>query len=469
MRSPRPMTRPEKRSWLRRLLNRLEVDRAVFYAVLARGWQFVAGPVTLILIAVYFTPEVQGFYYTFWSMIALQSFFELSLHQVVLNVASHEWEKLTLEEDGAISGDQVAISRLSSLLRGSLAWYGVASLLFIVGIGTAGVVFFSLDEMSHAIEWLAPWWGLVVFSAFAFWMTPTLAVLEGCNQVENVYKFHFLRAVLGNVVVWICIPLGAGLWTAAIAAFVRVCCELYLVGYRYRRFFRVLVSRRYKSSLYWKTDVWPLQWRLGLKGLFGFFNTYLMNLVVFHYHGSVEAGRMGMTWQILTSLQAASSSWVKTRAARLGMLVAKRDYQELDRVFIRVTSIALALLVLATFAFLCFDWSLYAIGTRIEVARSFALRLLHPLPTALLALAVVIGLISECQWTYIHAHKQSPYVRLAILAAITNGLLVWWWGSWYGALGATSAYLAMNGLFSLPVWTWAWLRCRREWHPDAAE
>ena len=47
---------------LRRLARRMEFDRAVFYALAARAWQTLAGPITVILIATYFTPELQGVY-----------------------------------------------------------------------------------------------------------------------------------------------------------------------------------------------------------------------------------------------------------------------------------------------------------------------------------------------------------------------------------------------------------------------
>ena len=46
------------------VLKRWDVDRAVFYAVAARAWQFPAGLVTVLLIAEFFTPAVQGYYYT---------------------------------------------------------------------------------------------------------------------------------------------------------------------------------------------------------------------------------------------------------------------------------------------------------------------------------------------------------------------------------------------------------------------
>ncbi len=58
---------------------RLGIDRAVFYGILTRAWQFLAAPVTLLLIASRFSPEQQGFYYTMGSLLALQVFFELGL------------------------------------------------------------------------------------------------------------------------------------------------------------------------------------------------------------------------------------------------------------------------------------------------------------------------------------------------------------------------------------------------------
>jgi hypothetical protein len=85
-----PDTPPEQRSWPRRFLNRLEVNRAVFYALALRGWQFVGGAVSVLLISLYFTKELQGYYYTFSSLVALQSFFELGLGAVLVAIASHE-------------------------------------------------------------------------------------------------------------------------------------------------------------------------------------------------------------------------------------------------------------------------------------------------------------------------------------------------------------------------------------------
>ena len=74
----------------KKFLRWLEVDRAVMFAVLSKVWSLFAAPITLLLIAYFLVPEVQGFYYTFLSLIALQSFVGLGFYIVITQFASHE-------------------------------------------------------------------------------------------------------------------------------------------------------------------------------------------------------------------------------------------------------------------------------------------------------------------------------------------------------------------------------------------
>ena len=116
---------PRRRGPIRRFLNRLEVDQATFYSLCFRVWQLFAGPISLFMIGTFFTPNLQGYYYTFASLLALQSFFELGLHVVILNVSSHEWLQLKLDPDGSLGGQTESRSRLVSLGRWLFVWYAV--------------------------------------------------------------------------------------------------------------------------------------------------------------------------------------------------------------------------------------------------------------------------------------------------------------------------------------------------------
>ena len=100
-----------------RVLRFSDVDRAVVFALLTRVWQVIAGPITVLIMTRFITPEVQGFYYTFAGLLALQSFVELGLYNVIISVASHEWANLRLSVNKQIEGDPDARSRLICLGR----------------------------------------------------------------------------------------------------------------------------------------------------------------------------------------------------------------------------------------------------------------------------------------------------------------------------------------------------------------
>ncbi len=64
-------------SILIRLAKSAGVDRASGFAILARFWQLLTGPVTQILITFCLTTSGQDYYYAFNSMLGMQIFWSL--------------------------------------------------------------------------------------------------------------------------------------------------------------------------------------------------------------------------------------------------------------------------------------------------------------------------------------------------------------------------------------------------------
>lgn len=451
------------RSAPRRFLNRLEVDRATFYAVCSRAWQFLGGPVTWFLIALYFSKETQDFYYTFASLMALQWFVELSLHTVVIHVASHEWAQLEFVPGVGVRGDSAAHSRLSSLVRFVVVWYTVVAIVFVIAVGITGYAFLSTRE-GVAVEWTGPWAGLVLVTGALIWTLPFAALLEGCNQVTAVNRYRLIQAVVGSVVVWICITTGGNLWAVAASTLARLIVELILLAGPYREFFTSLLRQRGEAQIDWRVEIWPLQWRLGVQGILRYVAYYLFTPVMFYYHGEGTAGRMGMTWSVLTALQMATLAWVQTRTSLFGTLVAKRDWQELDRVFFRLTAISSAVIFLGGTTFCAFLAALTMIDHR--VASLLADRVL-PLESAWMFVAAIVLLhIPNCMSVYMLAHKENPIFRISIVANCAIGLAVWLMGREWGASGAGAGLLLIVVAVNVPGWSWVWYTTRKRWHGD---
>ena len=453
-----------RRSWLRRLINRLEVDRAVFFVIALRLWQVLAGPLSMILIAQFFTLTSQGYYYTFANLMALQAFCELGLHSVIFNLSSHEWATLSLNADGCISGETSALARLAGLQRFVAKWYRGVSALFVLGVGAAGIVLFSRSD--QGVNWLGPWVALVALSGIVLWTWAMTTLLEGCHQVVAVGRMRLIQGVMGSLCVWLSFVLGWELWSAVVAVGVRLVGDVWLLAATYRKFFVSLQTATGTSDISWREEILPLQWRMGLRGIFGYFAFGLFTPIMFEYHGPIEAGRMGMTWTALSALEQVAFAWIGTRAASFGSLVAKRDYRELDRVFFRVLGISFALLVVGG-VILCgaiasLRWDGIPLGNKI------ADRLLNWDVTALFCVGVAGTHVLRSLGTYLLAHKKDPLLLVALVSCSLMGGIVWLVGRDGGAMHMALAFAAVLCGFNLPLSWWVWRRCRREWHATAS-
>ena len=144
---------------------RIGVDRAIIYGVLGTAQVFLTGPVTALIIAVSLTTEVQGYYYTFAALLALQVFVELGFAQVIMQFASHEWAHLRLRDDRSIEGDADAHSRLTSLAR--LSTTLVLALLRAARDRACGRGHPVLQRRRarHDVDWKGPWIAIAVLTA----------------------------------------------------------------------------------------------------------------------------------------------------------------------------------------------------------------------------------------------------------------------------------------------------------------
>jgi len=442
-------------------LRRFDIDRAVFFGLLTRIWGLCAGPITAVFIVAYFTPEIQGYYYTFATILALQVFVELGLGTVIIQFASHEWSKLSIDESGHIVGDRDARSRLVSIANIASKWYLFGGIIVIFGLSISGFVFFS-DSPAVGVNWIAPWFLLCFMSGITICLVPFWSLLEGCNQVARLYTFRFFQGVLSSITIWTAIILGSELWTASISGIAALFCSIYFLKQRYWTFFKtLLLSKPEGPKIKWRIDMLPMQWRIALSWISGYFCFSLFTPVLFKYHGAVVAGQMGMTWSIVSVMGAISNSWLSPRIPQFGMLIAQNKFDDLDRLFWKITRIVIVVSICIAFLV----WSVVYLLNVIDhpIAIRFAGRLLPPLPTALFLLAQNLLIASTTFSSYLRAHKQEPIVILSVSAAIMIGLSTLFLGKYYAALGMSVGYLVIN-IITTPLVVLVWARCRVKWH-----
>lgn len=460
--------------WIGRLQQVLNLDDAVRFAILARFWQLITGPLTQLLIVYQFSTARQDYYQAFSRMLGMQIFVELGLSVVLINVASHEWARLKINSQGRIEGDSAALSRLVSLGRMMVRWYGVATLLFVVVISGAGILFFADTEAFRAtsdvaredIAWRTAWVALVVLTGGQLAFLPLTAILEGCHQLNVLNRVRFWQALAGTVTVWLMVIGGFGLWALVGSAAVRLAADAWLVLKRFREFFVVFRNSANGQTIDWRTEILPLQWRIAVQGMLLWMASQMPLLVIFRYHEEGDATRLGMTWTILTALQSASLAWIETRRPAFGAFIADQKFDQLDQLFFRMTRLSLLGMILGCS---CFCMTVWWINTRSEwLFDRLSDRMLPVFPTFLFCCAMILYQFALCTNLYVRAHKRDPFLAASVVSSCVIAGLQLWLGRYFGTTGVAAGYLIGIAAVQVPLWTLIWWTTRREWHQPVA-
>lgn len=450
--------------YLKRIASAIGLDEAVFYTLIYRGWQIIAGVGTVLFVSKFLSPMEQGFYYTFASILSLQIFFELGLTFVIMQFASHEKALLKWESDGTLAGDSKALSRLHSITKGGAAWYAISSFLVLTILTPAGIYFFSNNADSSLVHgWRFAWAWLVVVTAGNLVAGPFLAVFEGCGLIAEVARVRAVQDLFGYLGLWIGLASGWGISSAPLVGTARFFVSLLWVVIFKRRFLLKLWKEAPCKEFDWWKDVWPMQWKIALSWISGFLIFQLFNPIVFMFWGSVEAGRMGMSLSITGALNILAFSWMNTKAPIFGQMIALKRRRELDCLFFKtlVQAFSIALSIgLLLWAGVAFLW---------HVNSPWSVRVLSPLPFGMLIVSAIVNVIVFSEATYLRAHKEEPFLWNSIIGGILVSLSTYFLGRYYGPTAITIGYCLITIVFGLVWATYVFISKRREWGNSAID
>jgi len=408
--------------------------------------RLVTGPITIALVIRYLSPEIQGYIYAFSGIVAMQVFLEMGFSQNILQFASHEFAKLRFTVEQTLEGDPVARSRLISLGRLAFGYYAIGALIFLFAVGIGGHIFFTVSahhEVAghHAVAWRGAWWIIAVTAALALAINPAWSLLEGCNQVAVVAKFRFWAALASFAANALALVAGAGIYASAIGG---ACGLLISVGYiflRWKPYLCQFLERPRHGEVSWAHEIWPFQWRIAVSWMSGYFVFDLINPIAFYFCGPVEAGRLGMSLQLVNMIGRVALTWIGTKAPRFGMLVAARAWQELDALWRRSAVQTFVIYLLGYVSFLA---AVPLIG---HFLPGIPARL-APLPVnAWLGGALITQVLVGAMAMELRAHKREPYMWVSLANAVLSVAfmlpLVRVWGITGEAMGYALAMWAV--------------------------
>ncbi len=443
-----------------RMISRIKsiagVDRPIFLSVFGRIYTALTSVVNLIMVSRLMSPVEQGYYYAIWSLWALQVVFELGFSFVILQTAAHESAHLTFDEEGRAHGDSRSIKRLAHLLRTVQRWYLTAAVLMIVLLYLWGYHFFS-TRPAVGIHWQLPWMLTVLAAGLMFQIDPTISFLEGCGYVSQAAMQKVIQSVVGSLIAWLCIGTRHGLYAPGLLIMAQASTGLVFFYRRRRLLLQLWHVDSGEDTISWRHEILPFQWRVALSWLSNYAPATVFTPVLFSVCGPVIAGQMGLSININLSLGMIALSWMSTKAAPFGNMVARNKIKELDHLFFKTLRQSTVLVVSgAAAAFVVvvlLDRYIPSIGHRMVSKPVFLI----------LLLTTVCNHVVQSEALYLRSYKKEPFLYMAVSIAIVMSLCSWYGARMWGELGVAVSYFIFSGLIALFCGSAIFLVSRRQW------
>lgn len=451
-------------SFTRKTLIKIGIDQTIAFTLISKIIQAGGGIATLAFVARFLTKAEQGYYYTFGSILAIQIFFELGLCNIIIQFVAHENATLSWRDNATFEGPLEAISRLSSLLRFTIKWFAVISILFIVGLLITGYIFFSkFGNVNDFVEWKGPWLLLALTTALALFAAPVMAYLEGLGKMREVAKVRVLQQIIQLPLMLILFSFGFKLYSAPIAYTIALSViPVWIFLGIPKKIFKNIWKRIGDHKVDYRKEIFPFQWKIAVSWISGFFIFQLFNPVLFATEGAVVAGQMGMTITVLNAILMLTLSWVSTKVPTFSVLIARRQYIELDKLFntALIQSTILNVFGLCVFFFLVFVLRHFQIAIN---GKPFGDRFLDYKSMLFMAIPITLNHIIAAWATYLRCHKKEPMLVQSIVIAVMCSASTFIFGYAFGVTGITAGYLVIS--FVSFAWTYFTFKTNKHsWH-----
>ncbi|MCH8325217.1 MAG: hypothetical protein IIB83_01425 [Bacteroidetes bacterium] len=422
------------------IINNIIQDKAVLFGFSNKFWIFISSAVTAPIIIIYFTPTLQGFYYTFIGVLGIQSLFVLGLGQLLQQFISHEWIKINHLPGKGFEGDSQAILKLSNIKQFTIKWFSILSLLLFLSLSIGGYFFMKQTSYNSGIPisfWLAPWLVISFLKSLQLFISPGVTFLEGINEVENVNRFRFSQSLQERISTWIIIIIGGKLWLFSSAACINILGQFYFFKKKYSSILNDLIKLKSIKNDIWKREILPLQWKYAVSSLSGYLNFSFIVPLIFWFLGPVTAGQMGITWAIITMFWGLSVTIITTKIPTFAMDAANKDYKKLDKLFFNSTLVSTIFLVITSVLLL-----LIIIITKIFYPEIYS-RFLPLLPFTMFSLSIIPHHFKFAMTSYMRALKKEPFWKISIIESILIVFIIPLFCKYAGIEGVSISFLGI--------------------------
>ncbi len=446
------------------LKNKLGIDGAIAFTSLSRIIQAIGGIVSVILVASLLNGVEQGFYYTFASILAIQVFFELGLNGIITQYVAHEVSHLK-QVGNHYEGDKGNLSRAASLLHFTIKWFSALAIFVFLLLLGVGYVFFNYYYKSDVIvDWHLPWILLSLGTSLNFLFSPILAFIEGLGKVKEIAKIRMIQQLIGLFIMWSGLAVGLKLYVGGLSSIIGFCILFFFVMKLFWPILKNMYNQKITERVSYKTEIFPLQWRIAISWVGGYFIFQLFNPVLFATEGPVVAGQMGMTLSVLNAVLALSFAWISTKVPVFSGYIAQRNFFNLDKLFnktFKQSSVVNIVAMIGVF-FTIFCLRYFDV---VVAEKKFGDKFLPYLPLFFMIVSFFMNHIMGAWAVYLRSHKKEPMLLHSIIYGTLSCLSTVILGNYYGVMGITMGYFVIAT--GVTIWAYyIFITKKKQWHFD---
>lgn len=368
----------------------------------------------VMLIPVCLSSEVQGFYFAFSSMLSIQIFFELGLSQVLVYRFADLSEK-------ASKSDASYSERLYQLLYVSRLAYKLIALAFFLIACLVGWIFFgSISSLS--VHWQLPWLVLVAATSINLLQSVKLVYLESTGAMHHVSVARLRASIISTILFVVVIYSSRSLWAACVTPlFSSFYLSIWL--YRNKRAAAYVNSRNMVKATasivnlvsIWKSDVFPMQWKISLSWISGYFIFQLYTPLALSRFGPVTAGKLGYVVSIMTAIIFVATTFTTALSPQLSKLFSSRQISQFNRLFDQ------SLLSSVSALFFAIASAIFAVYLISDYLPDVAGRLLTVQDTAIYGGTAFFSGVVYCLSIYLRSQQDEPLLAHAL---VTGALML---------------------------------------------
>lgn len=291
-------------------------SQVALLSLLSTSMRVLVGPITLLIIAGQLNESELGFYYMFFSLIAMRQLLELGMSNVLRQFYAHELK----------DGLHIVNKKVCHLIVFSIKWYSVISLLFCIVSYIIGYVIF--NRAVAEVDWSVAWTFLVLTTFLNIMLMPIKAYLDGMQHQKLLYVLTIASDFGAVLSLWLLLTLDYKLISLGVSQLIGVFIFIYFT-YLYKENFIIknFSLDGYSFKVVFK-ELWPLLKKTSVVWFLGYFYWNGFNIISFEILGPAVAGLIGLSISMARAGQKIAMSIVMSNMTIYGKLIANKLYKK---------------------------------------------------------------------------------------------------------------------------------------------